>query len=159
MEDYVRHKMLLDDSVRSLTESRSLNDTKRGHDSLHPPAPLNPKLLAGTGLINYMNTTLSSSKDNNKCSPTTCGKHNAGPLQKKARISPAVVAKARFPCPSLSEKEPKPASLGLTEYRKTWERLERMSDMMDDTAEDQEAFIKEFFIRSLHKRKRSSYEL
>jgi hypothetical protein len=150
MDDFVREKMLLDNSVRSLTESRSLNDTKRGYESLQPPATLSSRLLVGRDLISYMNSNMYSPKDN--YSP----KHDSGPLRKKAKLSSVDVAKGQFPCPPLSGKERNPPSLRLSKYRKTWERLERMSDLMDDTAEDQEAFIKEFFIRSLHKRKRLS---
>lgn len=60
--------------------------------------------------------------------------------------------KADFPGPPVSGNGRKLAVCMLTSLKKTWERLERLSDAMDDTAADQEAFVKEFFTRALYSR-------
>lgn len=56
-----------------------------------------------------------------------------------------------FPLPPVNESNIRRAKIGkLSKFRKTWARLERYSVRMDDTAASQEAFVKEFFQRSIH---------
>lgn len=68
----------------------------------------------------------------------------------------ATSSSSHFPLPLLKEdpEQPPVAVVGkLSFFRKTWTRLERQSDRMDDTIIDQEAFVKEFFLRTV-----TSYE-
>jgi hypothetical protein len=82
-----------------------------------------------------------------------------GPPQKKSRKdkSSSIVMslsdaerKATFPLPLMKETKERKVVGKLSFFRKTWARLERHSDRMDDTTADQDAFVKEFFQRSLH---------
>jgi hypothetical protein len=61
--------------------------------------------------------------------------------------------KVGFPAPPVFGPARIPAVRELTSFTKSWERLERLSDAMDDTAADQEAFVKEFFTRALYRQK------
>lgn len=61
--------------------------------------------------------------------------------------------KAHFPVPPLIGLARTPVVRALTSLQQTWERLERLSDAMDDTAADQDAFVKELFIRAIYRHK------
>lgn len=58
--------------------------------------------------------------------------------------------KSHFPLPPITDSKNQSIGVGkMSFFRKTWARLERQSDRMDDTAADQEAFVREFFSRTV----------
>jgi hypothetical protein len=60
--------------------------------------------------------------------------------------------KATFPLPPLKSNVRRPPRVKLSStLKEVWEKFEKMSDAMDDTASDQEAFVKKLFVRSLHR--------
>jgi hypothetical protein len=60
--------------------------------------------------------------------------------------------KASFPLPPLLGSQGRTDTIIITAtLTQQWEKYEKLSDAMDDTASDQEAFVKRLFIRSLHR--------
>ena len=61
--------------------------------------------------------------------------------------------KATFPLPPLKGPIRRPLKMvkANSTFKQLWEKFEKISDAMDDTASDQEAFVKKLFIRSLHR--------
>lgn len=55
-----------------------------------------------------------------------------------------------YPLPTTFGPANTPRVRDLDSFRQSWERLERLSDAMDDTDADQAAFVKEFFTRTLY---------
>jgi hypothetical protein len=64
----------------------------------------------------------------------------------------AAKRKASFPLPPLLGSQGRTDTVIITAtLTQLWEKYEKLSDAMDDTASDQEAFVKRLFIRSLHR--------
>ena len=61
--------------------------------------------------------------------------------------------KARFPAPFVNGENGRSTVLkdGLKLFQGRWDAIETFSDRMDDSPEEQEAFVKEFFLRDLYR--------
>lgn len=62
--------------------------------------------------------------------------------------------RARFPTPLATGESERKTGLknGLKMFQERWDAIETFSDRMDDNPKDQEAFVKEFFLRDLYRR-------
>jgi hypothetical protein len=69
------------------------------------------------------------------------------------RILPLSVGelKAGFPAPPVFGSARSPEIRDMTCLKKIWANFERLSDAMDDTKADQDAFVKELFTRALYR--------
>jgi hypothetical protein len=148
----VERKLLL--PTRSHPDQTTLNIETRALDR-----DLNSRFTLEKGELPRLFSVQSKRPLSASCSESAVKRARTGEYLNPDSIGVAIVVplspselKATFPLPPLKEKVRKQPKVKLSStFKELWEKFEKMSDAMDDTASDQEALVKKLFVRSLHR--------
>lgn len=141
--DLIRQKMILEEQVRLELLSRLANLENNNMIGINPTS-------ATHSFSNVEDKLKGSSEGKRRYSDVSTGREKRVKMDKDHGSNKGSSRLAEYPLPPLDDKKQSPCVGKLSSFRKTWKRLERMSDMMDDTPADQEAFVSELFSRTLN---------